>query len=67
MIRDPASWAALTGVLGFLVVVTGIGVRLTVVLTRLVDSVKDLNQSMKDVVVHVSDHESRIAKLEARP
>ena len=65
MIRDPAAWSALATVLGALFGLLGIGVRLTMVLTRLVDTVRDLNESMKDVVAHVGNHESRITMLEA--
>ena len=64
MIRDPAAWTALTAVIGALAGLLGIGVRLTMVLTRLVDTVRELNQSMKDVVAHVGNHESRITRLE---
>ena len=59
MIRDPAWWAVFT-------TAGGIGIRATMTLTRLGDSVRELNASVKEVIEHVANHESRITKLETK-
>ena len=66
MIREPGVWTAIATCIGVLITLVVTGVRITVILTRLVVSVQTLNESMKDVITHMDDHESRIVRLESR-
>ena len=64
---NAAAWVgSATGAGLFLVALVTLGVRLIAAVTRAVDSVRDLNESVKEVIEHVASHETRITKLEAR-
>ena len=67
MVGQPEAWMAVAAVVALVITLGGIGVRVTVLLTRLIDSVRSLNVSVENVIEHVGDHESRITKLEAGP
>ena len=64
MVGQPEAWMAVAAVVALVITLGGIGVRVTVLLTRLIDSVRSLNVSVENVIEHVGDHESRITKLE---
>ncbi len=63
MVGQPEAWMAVAAVVALVITLGGIGVRVTVLLTRLIDSVRSLNVSVENVIEHVGDHESRITKL----
>lgn len=66
MLGSPAAWTALAAVISTILVLIGVGFRLVMSLTRLVDSVKSLNLSVEKVIGSVGDHEQRITVLEAQ-
>ena len=64
MVGQPQSWMALCAGVTLILLLGASALRVTVILTRLVDSVRDLNQSMKDVLVNIDNHENRLSHLE---
>ena len=64
MVGQPEAWMAVAAVVGMAVSVAVVGARVALLLGRMNDSVKALNESMKSVLAHIGDHETRISRLE---
>ena len=64
MVGQPEAWMAVAAVVTMAVTVAVVGARVALLLGRMNDSVKSLNESMKSVLVHIGDHETRISRLE---
>ena len=64
MVGQPEAWMAVAAVVTMAVTVAVVGARVALLLGRMNDSVKSLNESMKAVLVHIGDHETRISRLE---
>ena len=64
MVGQPEAWMAVAAVVTMAVSVAVVGARVALLLGRMNDSVKALNESMKSVLTHIGDHETRISRLE---
>ena len=61
---QPDAWMAVAAVIGRALTLATVGARVALLLGRMTDSVKALNDSMKAVLSHIGDHETRISRLE---
>ena len=64
MVGQPEAWMAVAAVVALVITLAGIGGRVALLLGRMTDSVRSLNESMKAVLSHIGDHETRISRLE---
>ena len=64
MVGQPEAWMAVAAVVGLAVTLATVGARVALLLGRMNDSVRSLNESMKAVLSHIGDHETRISRLE---
>ena len=64
MVGQPEAWMAVAAVVALVITLAGIGGRVALLLGRMTDSVKALNESMRSVLSHIGDHETRISRLE---
>ena len=64
MVGQPEAWVAVAAVVGLMITLATVGARVALLLGRMNDSVKALNLTMKEVLGHIGDHETRISRLE---